>query len=81
MEAPKTALPCKGKAEAEVKPQLEDTSAQWKNNIHSYKNELSAAKEVHEPDADSGRVVQPELRAEPDGDRHDIKGSSEVLRI
>jgi hypothetical protein len=66
--------------EMEVKPQLEDTSTAWKDNIHAYKRELSAAQEVHELDAETGRVLAPELRAGPYSNRHEMEGSLERLQ-
>jgi len=67
-------------AEGEVKPQLEDTSTAWKDNIHVYKRELSAAQEVHELDAQTGRVLLSELRTGPYSNRHEMEGSLENFR-
>lgn len=67
-------------ADGEVKPQLEDTSTAWKDNIHVYKRELSAAQEVHELDAQTGRVLPPELRTGPYSNRHEMEGSLENFR-
>jgi hypothetical protein len=67
----------KAKAEAEAKPQLEDTSAAWKDNIHTYKPELSAVQEVHELDTKTARVLPPELRAGLYSNRHEMEASSE----
>jgi hypothetical protein len=58
--------------EVEVKPQLEDTSISWKNNIRIYKRELSAAQEVHELDAQTGQVLP---------HRHEMEGSLEKLQV
>jgi ribosomal protein L19E len=67
-------------AEGAVKPQLEDTSTAWEDNIHTYKRELSASQEVHELDSQAGRVLPSELRAGPYDNRHEMEGSLERPR-
>ena len=65
------------KAVVEVKSQLEDTSTAWRDNIHTYKRELSAEQEIHELDAETGQILPPELRAGANSNRHEMESSSE----